>query len=161
MRPSAALTLLGTLAECGLAPRRFEAEVTETAIMSDFVAATATISALKLSGVRVALDDFGTGYSSFSELCELPLDKVKIDKKFVDKICADERAASVVGAIVSMCGGLGLSCVAEGVEREDQMDMLKQIGCAKAQGYLIARPVREEHARALVDETLGERRKSA
>ena len=160
-RLGAAQSILSTLAECGLPPRRFEAEVTETAIMSDVVSTTATISALKLSGVQVALDDFGTGYSSFSELCELPLDKVKIDKSFVDKICGDARAASIVGAIVKMCGELDLSCVAEGVERAEQLECLERLGCARAQGYLIARPMTEDETLAFLAERSGAVRKSA
>ena len=113
-------------------------------------AATATISALKLAGARVALDDFGAGRSSFSELCELPLDHVKIDKSLVERIAVDERAAGVVGAIVKMCEGLSLACVAEGVETAGQMDVLTRLGCEKAQGYLISRPLTEKAARAFV-----------
>ena len=150
VRPSAALTILGTLAETGLSPQRFEAEVTEIAVMTDVAAATATISALKLAGARVALDDFGAGRSSFSELCELPLDHVKIDKSLVERIAVDERAAGVVGAIVKMCEGLSLACVAEGVETAGQMDVLTRLGCEKAQGYLISRPLTEKAARAFV-----------
>ena len=161
VRPAAAQAILGTLAECGLDPRRFGAEVTETAIMTDVSAATATISALKLAGVSVSLDDFGTGYSSFSELCELPLDCVKIDKKFVDRICSDPRAASIVSAIVKMCASLDLTCVAEGVEHQEQRELLVSLGCQKGQGFLISRPAAERAALDLLPEAVEEQRKSA
>ncbi|HMN72674.1 MAG TPA: EAL domain-containing protein [Rhodoblastus sp.] len=161
VRPNSAATILDTLAECGLSPRRFKAEVTETAVMSDFTAAVATLSALRLSGVRVAVDDFGSGYSSFGKLCELPIDDVKIDKSLVDRISVDERAGSIVAAIVGMCAGLGLASVAEGVERADQKARLLEFGCRKAQGYLFARPMSEEQALDLLEASRVELRQSA
>ncbi len=161
VREDAASSILGVLAECGLSPRRFEAEVTETAIMSDCPAAVATLSALRASGVRVALDDFGKGYSSFGELCELPLDKVKIDKSLVERISFDPRARSVVAAIVALCDGLGLTSVAEGVELPGQKAKLRELGCKKAQGYLFARPMGETDALAFIQASPAPLRKSA
>lgn len=161
VRPNAASTVLDVLAECGLSPRRFEAEVTETAIMSDYPAAVATLSALRLAGARIALDDFGKGYSSFGELCDLPLDKVKIDKTLIDKISYDERAKSIVAAIVTLCAGLGLTSVAEGVELAGQQAKLRELGCSRAQGYFFARPMSEDDVLALIAAPPANMRKSA
>jgi predicted signal transduction protein with EAL and GGDEF domain len=143
-RPSAGLKIVSIISECGLPPKRFEAEVTETAIMKNLENARRTIEALKAAGASVALDDFGTGYSSLSQIRDLPLDKIKIDKSFVDRICADPRIASLVRSIVDMCERLELRCVAEGIERQDQLDELKLCGCYAGQGYLFSRPVPKE-----------------
>ncbi|MDE2579646.1 MAG: EAL domain-containing protein [Hyphomicrobiales bacterium] len=148
--PSAGLGIIATLAECGLEPHRFEAEVTETAIMTDIEAARRTIAHLKQAGARVSLDDFGTGYASFSQLRDLPFDKLKIDKSFVDVVCHDRKSANVVGAIIGMCGHLDLKCVAEGIESEEQLQALAELGCDKGQGFLISRPVPLEGVAAVI-----------
>lgn len=140
VRPLAAVRLIEILRECGLPARRFEAEVTETAIMSDVGAARATILTFKCAGARVALDDFGSGYSNFGQLRDLPLDKVKIDKSFIDPLGGDPRAEALVAAIVGMCKHLGLRCVAEGLETPAQRDFVRAIGCEEGQGYLLGRP---------------------
>jgi diguanylate cyclase (GGDEF)-like protein len=97
------LAILSAIAECGLPPSRLEIELTETAVLRDIGTATRTIESLAAAGISIALDDFGAGYSSFGQLCDLSMDKVKLDKSFVDRIVADPRAASVVGAIIGMC----------------------------------------------------------
>ncbi len=144
--------IVAILHECGLPPTRFEAEVTETAIMKDLLNAKKTINCLRASGIRISLDDFGTGYSSLSQIRALPLDQIKIDKSFVDDICRDRRIATLVRSLIDMCKGLDLACVAEGIERQNQLDALKLNGCDCGQGYLISRPVPADEANRLVGE---------
>ena len=138
VKPNAAETILGLLAQCGLPPERFEAEVTETGVMRDLAGARRTIEALRAAGATVALDDFGTGHSSLSQMRDLPLDKVKIDKSFIDRICLDGRIAGLARSIVELCARLDLPCVAEGIESADQLAELIRHGCAGGQGHLFA-----------------------
>ncbi len=151
IRPSAGLRIALVLAECGLPMHRFEAEITETALTRDVDAARATIESLRAAGARVSLDDFGTGHSSLSQIRNLPLDKVKIDKSFVDHIGADPRMRNLVDAIILMCDRLGLSCVAEGIEHQEQADILRAMGCSGGQGYLFARPLPVADAQRLIE----------
>lgn len=139
------------LARGGLSSRQIEIELTETAIMSDCEAAARVIGALKSCGVRVSLDDFGSGYSSFGQLSELAIDKLKIDKKFVQRIDVDDKALSIARAIIGMCADLGVVCVAEGVETEGQLQVLRQLGCDLAQGYLFSRPMRADAVESYLD----------
>ena len=156
-KPSAGLKILTMIAECGLPPQRFEAEVTESAVMNNIGNARNTIESLRTAGVRVALDDFGTGYSSLSQIWDLPLDKIKIDKSFIDRICTDPRIANLVRSIVDMCNSLELRCIAEGIESQDQLDQLRLCGCNSGQGYLFSRPLPLE----TVDEYICERARLA
>ncbi|QGM97953.1 putative bifunctional diguanylate cyclase/phosphodiesterase [Methylocystis parvus] len=143
-QPGTALAILSIIEDCGLPPSRLEIELTETAVLADLAIATRTISGLATAGIHISLDDFGAGYSSFGQLCDLALDKVKIDKSFVDRIVTERRAASIVGAIIGMCDGLNMQCVAEGIETQAQFDKLRALGCHKGQGYLISPPLPEE-----------------
>ncbi len=138
VKPDAAPTLLALLAQCGLPPERFEAEVTESGMMRDLVSARRTIEVLRSAGATIALDDFGTGHSSLSQIRDLPLDKVKIDKSFIDRICLDGRIAGLARSIVELCARLDLPCVAEGIESADQLAELIRHGCAGGQGHLFA-----------------------
>lgn len=134
-------TRLTTLArEAGLPAHRLEIEVTETAVMSDPEMAAHIIDDLHHAGVRVAMDDFGTGQSSLGRLRELKLDKVKIDRSFITAIGEDKSAEHIVRAILEMCAGLGLTVVAEGIEKVTQADTLRRYGCHAAQGYLFGKP---------------------
>lgn len=142
-QPGTALAILSIIEACGLPPSRLEIELTETAVLADLATATRTIGGLAAAGIHISLDDFGAGYSSFGQLCDLALDKVKIDKSFVDRIVTEQRAASIVGAIIGMCDGLDMQSVAEGIETQAQFDRLKALGCHKGQGYLISRPLPE------------------
>ena len=96
---------------------------------------------LRAAGVRAVLDDFGAGHSSLSQLGDLALDKVKIDKSFVESLSDDPKIASLTRAIVDMCRRLDLPCVAEGIERQEQLDELRLAGCEGGQGWLFARPM--------------------
>ncbi|MFO1034388.1 MAG: EAL domain-containing protein [Hyphomicrobiales bacterium] len=135
------LQLLNMVRSSGITPSRLEFEVTETVLVADFDAARRAIQMLRNLGCRVALDDFGIGHSSLSHIHQLPLDKIKIDRKFVGDMAGSEKAASVVGTIVDLCRNLGLVCVAEGVETVEQVDLLAARGCHLAQGYLYGKPV--------------------
>ena len=150
VKPSAGLRILSILAQEGLLPHQFEAEVTESTLMKDIDAARLTLGCLKAAGVGISLDDFGTGHSSLSQIRDLPLDKVKIDKSFVDQICYDAKIENLVHAIISMCRTLELRCVAEGVEDEFQLIALKAAGCTLGQGYLFSRPVQAEQIPEIV-----------
>ncbi len=150
-RPNAGPELVAALEAAGLPATRFEIEVTETAIMKNLDAARATIRTLRTAGVRVTLDDFGAGHSSLSQLRDLALDKVKIDKSFVDRICRDAKIASLTHAIVDMCRRLDLPCVAEGIERQDQLEELKRAGCEGGQGFLFARAMPEAMAARFIE----------
>ncbi len=135
-QPNAGSDIVATLEEFGLPPDRFEIEVTEAAVMKDLEAACATIGAVRQAGVRVALDDFGAGRSSLAQVRDLALDKIKIDKAFVDRVCLDPKIASLTRSIVDMARRLDLSCVAEGIDRPEQLEELRLAGCAGGQGAL-------------------------
>ena len=125
----------------GLAPERLELEITESALIEDHDGAQATLMALRTRGVRVAMDDFGTGYSSLAYLRRFTLDKLKIDGMFVRSLDSDVDAQAVVTAIISLARALRLETTAEGIETQEQLVMLRALGCDDVQGYLIARPM--------------------
>ena len=141
--PTTGLRIVSALKEFGFPPTRFEVEVSEAAIMKNLDVARATIEALRKAGVRVTLDDFGAGASNLAQLRDLPLDKIKIDRSFIDKVCRDPKIAVLTRAIIDMCRRLDLPCVAEGIERQEQLDELRLGGCAGGQGSLFASPMPE------------------
>jgi len=128
------------LRQSGLPPSALVLEITETALMLDFDAGLARLQALKDLGVRLALDDFGTGYSSLNRLRSLPIDIVKIDKSFIDEVGREGQDRALVQSIIHFTHALGMTSVAEGVEKPDQYDALGELGCDTIQGYLFARP---------------------
>ena len=138
------------LMESGLEPERLELEITESALIEDHDGAQATLVALRSRGVRVAMDDFGTGYSSLAYLRRFPMDKLKIDGMFVRSLDSDQDAQAVVTAIISLARALRLETTAEGIETEEQMVMLRALGCDDVQGYLIARPMPGNEVRAFL-----------
>ncbi|MBO1074143.1 putative bifunctional diguanylate cyclase/phosphodiesterase [Roseomonas marmotae] len=137
------------LAATGVPARLLEVEVTEGVFIRDAQAARIALEELRARGVRVALDDFGTGYSSLSYLQHLPFDVVKVDRAFVQDLLPGGSGVRIVDAIVRLVHGLGAEVVAEGVERQDQLDLLAHLGCDAAQGYLLGRPMPPEHLAAL------------
>lgn len=130
-------------------PRLIDLEITETAFMSDLAAAATTLRQLRRLGLHISLDDFGTGYSSLSYLKQLPIDSLKIDSRFVKDLRETREGAALVAAIVGMAHGLGIRVIAEGVETVDALNMLKELGCDEAQGFLISPPVGAREAFAL------------
>lgn len=136
--------VLAVLERTGLAPERLELEITETAIVNADGAAAATLRDLRARGVRISLDDFGTGYSSLALLKDLEVDKVKIDRSFVQQATQAEDSAAIVRAVSNLGAALGLRVVAEGVEDEAQHRFVREAGCDELQGYLFSRPVPED-----------------
>lgn len=128
------------LQDSGAPPERLELELTESLLVDDVTGAIEKMAALKKLGVRLSLDDFGTGYSSLAMLKRLPLDQLKIDISFVRDMLADARSHAIVYAIVRMGQALALDVIAEGVERPEQRDALRALGCTHFQGYLFGRP---------------------
>lgn len=141
MDPGTSSNILSTLSRVGLDPRRVELEITETAVMTSADTAQRIISELRATGVRISLDDFGTGQSSLGRLRDFTFDKVKIDRAFISRITSDRASEHIVRAIIAMCQGLDLSVVAEGIEEEADVDMLRALGCGMGQGYHYGRPV--------------------
>lgn len=138
------------LHETGLPPSALVLEVTESAIMEDFGIAGARLGQLRDLGLRLALDDFGTGYSSLSYLRELPMDAVKIDKSFIDRVAEDSEGTAMVRSVIELTRTLGLTSIAEGVEGQEQLAVLEALGCDNAQGFLFARPVSGTSAATLL-----------
>jgi len=135
-RPIERLTAL--LERTGCAANLIGLEITETAILPDVQAAALEIASARELGIKIALDDFGTGHSSLTLLRSLPIDRVKIDQTFVSELGRDARATAIVRGVVTLAKDLGLDVVAEGVETAAQADVLGELGCQFAQGYLWA-----------------------
>ena len=133
--------ILAVLMETGFPPERLEIELTENALVNDLAAAKRVITLLKAAGIRIALDDFGTGYSSFCYLSELPFDKIKIDRSFIQTLQERRESAKIVSAIVGLGKSLGVPTIAEGVETRGEVDFLRRIGCSSAQGYYFSEPL--------------------
>ncbi|MBD9521214.1 EAL domain-containing protein [Ensifer sp. ENS07] len=138
--PTTSRRLLSIITQIGLDPRRLELEITETAVMADADIAQKIVAELRAAGVRVSLDDFGTGQSSLGRLRDFSFDKVKIDRAFVSRISADRASEHIIKAIVSMCEGLELEVVAEGIEDFSEALKLKALGCGLGQGYFYGKP---------------------
>ena len=133
-------SVAAALEESGISPERLELEITEGVLIENVARATQVLNGLKKLGVRIALDDFGTGYSSLSYLQSFPLDRIKIDQSFVASLGRAERSLAIVRAVIGLAHGLGLPALAEGVETNDQMEILIEEGCDEMQGFLIGRP---------------------
>lgn len=136
--------VLAILAQTGLPAARLELEITETAIVHADGAAVRLLRQLRKAGVRISLDDFGTGYSSLTLLKDLDVDKVKIDRSFVQMAPLAEDSAAIVRAVSHLGAALGLTVVAEGVETEEQCRFLQDAGCDELQGYLFSAAVPED-----------------
>ena len=139
--PATAGNILAILRRIGLDPHRLVLEITETAVVSSADTAHRIIAELRGAGVRIALDDFGTGHSSLGRLRDFAFDKVKIDRAFVSRLVNDPASEHIIRAIVSMCDGLGLQVVAEGIEEGAEAKILAELGCSVGQGYFYGRPV--------------------
>jgi diguanylate cyclase len=138
-------------------PHSLEVEITETAVMSDPEESIKTLERLSEMGVLISVDDFGTGYSSMSYLRRLPIDRLKIDRSFINEITARADDASIVQAIVSLAHSLRLKVIAEGVETIAQLDFLKSIGCDQYQGFHFSRPLPVPEFEALMRSIQGKR----
>ena len=132
-----------------VAPSRLQIEITETAIFDDAERAADTMYRLRQMGFRIALDDFGTGYSSLYNIRKFALDSLKIDRSFIDGMMRERESVAIVHSIIHLGQALGLGVIAEGVETDGQMAMLRAAGASHLQGYLFAVPITAEHAAAL------------
>ncbi|MCF1184198.1 EAL domain-containing protein [Marichromatium gracile] len=140
-QPDLALHVDRELTASGLSPERLELELTESTIMQHNRRGMEILEALRALGIALSIDDFGTGYSSLAYLKRLPIDKLKIDKSFVQGIPEDRNDAEIAATIIAMARNLNLRVLAEGVETEAQRDFLHQAGCDAYQGYLFSRPL--------------------
>ncbi|AKS08411.1 putative bifunctional diguanylate cyclase/phosphodiesterase [Pseudomonas trivialis] len=136
-----------------LPPRSLELEVTETGLMEDISTAAQHLLSLRRSGALIAIDDFGTGYSSLSYLKSLPLDKIKIDKSFVQDLLDDDDDATIVRAIIQLGKSLGMQVIAEGVETAEQEAYIISEGCHEGQGYHYSKPLQARELAAFLKQS--------
>jgi len=148
--PGLVETVVEVLEQTGLEPQRLKLEITETVLIEDTETALETLEKLKTLGVSLVLDDFGTGYSSLGYVKRFPIDVLKIDRSFVEKLGRGGEDDAIVNAVLSMGQALGLQVVAEGVETCDQARQLQSMGCSQAQGFLFARPLTGDAAIELI-----------
>ena len=141
-------TVVSALADAGLEPEGLQLEITES-IFDQRNQIIGVLGELHRAGVKLAIDDFGTGYSSLSRLHTLPIDRVKVDRSFVE-LLADGNPAPLVAATISMAHSLGMQTTAEGIESADQLPLLRLYGCDDAQGYYFGRPMTAKAATAVV-----------
>lgn len=134
-------------------PRRIKFEITESIMLENIELAMRTLGELRRLGVQVFMDDFGTGYSSLTYLGRLPLDGIKVDRSFVSQMGTDVRQAQLVSTIISLIRNLGLEPIAEGVETDQQASLLREMGCAFAQGFVFCRPLPAREIDALLRRT--------
>ena len=137
---------IGIANEIGVDPKGLAIEITETSIIDNKEIACMQLERFRESGVKVYLDDFGTGYSSLNYLTQLPIDVIKIDKTFIDKLMDRKQEYGVVTMIISLAEKLGLKTIAEGAEELSQINLLKEIGCNIIQGYYYSKPVFQDEA---------------
>ena len=147
----------GVLAETGLDPDCLKLEITESVLMHDAQHTARELGRLKALGVKIAIDDFGTGYSSLSYLRQLPIDQLKIDRSFISGQDNNGEGQEIVKSIIALARGLGLTVIAEGVEREEQLERLRLADCDKAQGFMFSRPVDSRCAARLIHDSLARR----
>ncbi|HSG12228.1 MAG TPA: EAL domain-containing protein [Gammaproteobacteria bacterium] len=133
--------IYNTLQQTGFDPKRLVIELTETSVLQDPGLAIRTLGRIQSMGLQTSLDDFGTGYSSLNYLMQLPLDKLKIDRSFIVNMDKGEKGIAIVSAIIAMAHSLGLEVIAEGVEDESHIPLLRKMRCDIAQGYYIAHPM--------------------
>ena len=136
--------ILSYLSVAKVNPENLELEITESVLLDDSKEMIEKISRLRQFGLGIALDDFGTGFSSLSYLRQLPISTLKIDKSFIDTVISDDATGIITESVVNMVRRLGLETIAEGVEKNDQMDFLRRICCDNIQGFLLGRPMPAE-----------------
>jgi diguanylate cyclase (GGDEF)-like protein len=148
-RPDLLDRIQEVLAETGLPANMLQLEITETLAMQNAEASQGVLRGLKELGIRVAIDDFGTGYSSLSYLTSLPIDILKVDRSFVSGLGTDRGSGEITAAVIALAHSLALDVVAEGVETEGQLEILRSQGCNKVQGYLFSPPIPAKRCREL------------
>ena len=149
--------LIRALEVSGFAANRLELEITESALMANTDLAIRCLTDWKNLGVRIALDDFGSGYSSLSHLSRLPVDCLKLDRSLVQMMTRDSKGARVMELMIELGRKLEMDVIAEGVETEQQFQMLKDLNCPRVQGFLLARPMPETLAGMTLNRPWGNR----
>jgi diguanylate cyclase (GGDEF)-like protein len=139
--PDLVKMISSTLEETGMAPSCLDIEVTENTAMSNIEQTASQLRELSEMGVHISIDDFGTGYSSLNYLKKLPIERIKIDKSFIQDIAVNSDDRAIISAVTSMARKMGIRTVAEGVETEEQFAFVKEAGCDEMQGFLFSRPV--------------------
>ncbi|SIN95302.1 diguanylate cyclase (GGDEF) domain-containing protein [Parasphingorhabdus marina DSM 22363] len=150
--PWLAQKIVKLLVETGFPPTRLEIEITESSLFENLSLAQSIVGSLKNQGIRISLDDFGTGYSSLAHLRALPFDRIKIDRSFVTSILENSESAAIVKAITGLGESLGMPITAEGIEDKAIENELRNIGCAKGQGWYYGRPLSMQQTRKLLAE---------
>jgi diguanylate cyclase (GGDEF)-like protein/PAS domain S-box-containing protein len=138
--PTLALSVVNALTTSGLSPSRLELEITETVLLQDDQVVLDVLHQVRDLGVRISMDDFGTGYSSLSYLRSFPFDKIKIDRSFIKELGNANDCVAIIRAVTRLGHSLGMTTTAEGVETEDQLNILRAEGCTQVQGYLFSPP---------------------
>ncbi|HEY7809752.1 MAG TPA: EAL domain-containing protein [Allosphingosinicella sp.] len=141
--------ILAILRATGMSPHRLQVEVTETALLVDFTVARENLKALRSAGARIVLDDFGAGHASISYLREMQFDGIKLDGSLTVDATVSLRSRRLLKGVVDLCSSLGLPCVAEHIETEEQRTLLREFGCRDGQGFLLARPLEADAAAEL------------
>lgn len=136
-----------TLKRSGFPAGQLELEITESALIVDPARTIDYLHQWKGLGVRIAIDDFGTGYSSLSYLTQLPVDRLKIDRSLIQRLTLDRKSVAIMRLILALASELGFDVIAEGVETNEELHILADLGCPKVQGYLIGRPMPAWQAR--------------
>lgn len=151
-------TVIGrTLKQFGFPAKQLELEITESALITNTERTIEYLNEWKRLGVRIAVDDFGTGYSSLSYLSRLPVDRLKLDQSLVHMMTLSRKSAAVMRSMVSLGAELGIDVIAEGVETEQQFQMLTDLGCPSVQGYLLGRPMPAKQAQVVLKKSWGNR----
>jgi EAL domain-containing protein (putative c-di-GMP-specific phosphodiesterase class I) len=133
--------VFAALASAGLPAARLELEITESTFLVESKTNLATLRRLRALGVGISMDDFGTGYSGLSYLRAFPFDKIKIDRSFISGLAEGGDCMAIIQAITNLGASLGIPTLAEGVETENQLAWVRDVGCTEMQGYLFSRPV--------------------
>jgi diguanylate cyclase (GGDEF)-like protein/PAS domain S-box-containing protein len=154
--PGFIVTLVSALTQAGLEPRRLELEVTETVFLELTAATQKAFNQIQSLGVRLAMDDFGTGYSSLGYLRKAEFDTLKIDRSFVQAMSADDdESTAIIRAVVALAGSLGMKTVAEGVATDEQLGLVRTLGCDRIQGFIFSKPVSGATVKTMLGENRG------
>jgi EAL domain-containing protein (putative c-di-GMP-specific phosphodiesterase class I) len=146
-----------TLKESRFPAKHLELEITESALIENPDFTIECLKQWKRLGVQIAVDDFGTGYSSLNYLSRLPVDRLKLDQSLIHRMALDPKSATVMRSIISLGADLGIDVIAEGVETEQQLQMLEDLGCPRVQGYLLGRPMPPKQAQIALRKAWGNR----
>ncbi len=154
MQSGFTVNVLESIREIDIDPQSLKLELTESVLMEDSRKSIGILKQIKAIGIKLAIDDFGTGYSSLAYLQQFPLDELKIDSFFTKQLTADTECSEIVKAIVALAKKLNLNVVAEGIEHEEQMLRLQELGCDMVQGYLFSKPVPAQAVDTIIDRYL-------